>query len=318
VKWLTTDQIAIIDEHHLNLYDLNFQLLSQFELVAADDPPTRIREAQWSLDEQRLALLVDYTTRREIQVWDIPTRQRLVAVRSDTSDSFDLRAFALSPDAQTIAISGVRDADALEMVRFLDLNTGTWQTDIPLDGGDPTFMWWQYPDHILLSRYDLELWGLNPPTLERTIGLTGGEEAYYSPSGDRIAYKSMKLTNHRRGQIIEIRDATTFELLQTLTHTNFVTSFRWQSGGIVSADADSMVSVWDPDTGQLRARFETGRLTSVELSLDGTQILTLDLDLDNVQRRDAISGTIMATLDSNTGFITITPSSTRTLTPTPP
>jgi WD40 repeat protein len=300
VKWLTTrNQIAVIHAHTLHIYTPDLQSVESFTLIEDTDPDIFIRNALWSRDEKRLAVLVEFPSRSELQIWDMVQHQRLSLIDRHPGGyvgDIDIRAFTWSPDAQQLAISTIRPADAQSMVRFFNANTGAWIRDILLDSYDPSFMAWYYPNEMLLSRYDLEAWSLaeETPLLRQTVGISIGYPARYSPSGGAFAFR-VYLDEEDKDTIIEIRNAADFNLLHRLEHNKRVIGYTWSPGGIASVDAGGITRIWKADSGSLMDSFETGRLNWVELSPDGRQLLTLT-PIGEIIIRDAVTGEILARL----------------------
>ena len=119
---------------------------------------------------------------------------------------------------------------------------------------------------------------------------------------------SSKIVSGSRDYTVRIWDASTEELLRTLTgHTNNVRSVSWWSSSledsskIVSGGHDNTVRIWDAKTGRLVRTLtgHTDRVNSVSWSADGSMIASGSAD-DTVRIWEASSGRLVRTLMGHT------------------
>jgi WD40 repeat protein len=95
----------------------------------------------------------------------------------------------------------------------------------------------------------------------------------WSPDGNRIAVARM-------GEIVQLLDATTLDVLITLSHPQ-VTTLAWSpdSARLATGGWDNTLRIWDTNTGQLLTSIEVRAepMTGIEWTSDGAYIISTGL-----------------------------------------
>ncbi len=122
----------------------------------------------------------------------------------------------------------------------------------------------------------------------------GGEHLTFPGGGGALAFSpdsSMVATNNYEG--FTVWDTATGDRLRTFPADSFVTGIDFgPDGATIAASGGFGVAMWDVATGRERVRFDghRGWVGTVDISSDGTSVVTTGLDDGTVRLWDATSG----------------------------
>jgi WD40 repeat protein len=310
------DVIGMTDGRVFETYTLDFHLINKFKLL--DDPsviPTGYN-FQWSPDGGKLAVLLYGVplppTGAVLQIWDMTTLQKLYEISG--VDLFT--SVAWSPDGLRFAARVLTD-DMTNVVRIYDAQTGVVHVEIP-SGQISQLAWSLIGNQLVIDggRYKVQVFSADTGQLLRTLNtvMDSEHDVAFSPTQNQLAFINL----NDNANDLEIWNTDTGELIQKLQgHTQPVTRFIWNRGGLVSTGLDDTIRIWNPQTGKQINAFKVGRYPDAELSADGTKLLVEDR-VSGIHIRDAVTGDILAVFGN---ILTPTPkpivtlSATRTANP---
>ncbi|KAG9066466.1 hypothetical protein KI688_001692 [Linnemannia hyalina] len=201
---------------------------------------------------------------------------------------------AFSPDGKLLAFCGDNhSAPGRDKISVYD--TETWKRIHSLQGHDSKIIGVAFSPcsrYLVSGSWDgrLVLWNCETGVVNRIMeGHSAGTSAVaFSPCGKQVASvsldKSLRLCDINTGACkVYVSDAATLEPRSSwMSHIGNVTGVSFSPDGqlIVSCGGDSLVKLWDSNTGALISVFtgHTKPVTSVEFSPDGSNIASSSHD----------------------------------------